>query len=53
MTKPQIAAAVKQIVANQLDDARRAVKDGTKTIALRELEDAMRQLKALAALLDR
>jgi acyl-CoA reductase-like NAD-dependent aldehyde dehydrogenase len=52
MTKIQIAAEIKRIVANQLDDAKRAVKAGTKTIAVNELEDAVRQLKKLAALLE-
>jgi hypothetical protein len=53
MTKPQLAAELKRIVANPLDDARRAMKEGTKSIALRELEDAMRELKALAVMLER
>ncbi len=51
MTKAQIAAAIKSIVENQLDDCGRAIKSGTRTIALNELEDAVRQLKKLAALL--
>lgn len=51
MTKAQIAAELKRIVANQLDDCERAIKSGTKTIALNELEDAMRRLKRLAAAL--
>ncbi len=45
MTKAQIAAAIQAIVRLQLDDCKRAIKDGTKTIALNELEDAIRQLK--------
>ena len=48
MTKAQIAAALQTIVRLQLDDCKRAIKDGTKTIALNELEDAIRQLKLLA-----
>ena len=36
----------------QLDDCKRAIKDGTKTIALNELEDAIRRLKLLAKHLD-
>jgi hypothetical protein len=52
MTKIQIAAEIKRIVANQLDDAKRAVKAGTKTIAVNELDDAVRQLKKLAAMLE-
>ena len=48
MTKAQIAAVLQAIVRGQLDDCRRAIKDGTKTIALKELEDAVRQLKQLA-----
>ena len=48
MTKAQIAAAIQAIVRLQLDDCKRAIKDGTKTIALNELEDAIRQLKLLA-----
>jgi hypothetical protein len=51
MTKAQIAAAIKTIVDNQLDDCGRAIKSGTRTIALNELEDAVRQLKKLAAML--
>ncbi len=35
MTKAQIAAAIQTIVRLQLDDCKRAIKDGTKTIALR------------------
>ena len=42
MTKIQIAAEIKRIVSNQLDDAKRAMKAGTKTIAVNELEDAVR-----------
>jgi len=52
MTKAQIAAQIKHIVQNQLDDCERAIKAGTKSIALKELEDAVRQLKRLAALLE-
>ena len=37
MTKAQIAAAIQAIVRLQLDDCKRAIKDGTKTIALNEL----------------
>ena len=48
MTKAQIATALQTIVRLQLDDCKRAIKDGTKTIALNELEDAIRQLKLLA-----
>jgi 3-deoxy-D-manno-octulosonic acid (KDO) 8-phosphate synthase len=48
MTKAQITAVIQAIVRNQLDDCKRAIKDGTKTIALNELEDAIRQLKLLA-----
>ena len=48
MTKVQIAAALQTIVRLQLDDCKRAIKDGTKTIALNELEDAIRCLKLLA-----
>ena len=50
--KVPIAAALEAIIANQLDDCKRAIKDGTKTIALNELEDAMRQLKLLAKRLE-
>lgn len=52
MTKAQIAAQIRHIVQNQLDDCERAIKAGTRSIALRELEDAVRQLKRLAALLE-
>ena len=46
--KAQLAAALEAIIANQLDDCKRAIKDGTRTIALNELEDAVRQLKLFA-----
>ena len=52
MTKAQIAAALQTIVRLQLDDCKRAIKHGTKTIALNELEDAIRQLKLLAKRLE-
>ena len=52
MTKAQIAAAIQTIVRLQLDDCKRAIKDGTKTIPLNELEDAICQLKLLAKRLD-
>jgi hypothetical protein len=52
MTKSQIAAEIKRIVSNQLDDCGRAIKTGTKTIALNELNDAVRLLKRLATLLE-
>ena len=52
MTKAQIAAAIQTIVRSQLDDCKRAIKGGTKTIALNELEDAIRQLKLLAKRLE-
>lgn len=47
MTKAQIAAAIQTIVRLQLDDCKRAIKDGTKTIANKELEDAARKLKLI------
>ncbi len=53
MTKAQIAAEMKRIITNQLDDCQRAIKAGTKTIALNELEDAVRKLKQLAVLVER
>ena len=52
MMKAQIAAAIETIIRLQLDDCKRAIKGGTKTIALNELEDAMRQLKLLAKRLE-
>lgn len=52
MTKSQIAGEIKKIVKNQLDDCERAIKAGTKSIALYELEDAARRLKHIAALLE-
>lgn len=52
MTKAQAAAAeIEKIIKNQLDDCERAIKAGTKSIALYELEDAARRLKQIAALL--
>jgi SpoU rRNA methylase family enzyme len=52
MIKAQIAAAIETIIRLQLDDCKRAIKHGTKTIALNELEDAIRQLKLLAKRLE-
>ncbi len=51
VTKAQIAAEIRRIIDNQLDDCQRAIKAGTKTIAVNELEDASRKLKKLAAFL--
>ncbi len=52
MTKAQIAAEIRRIIDYQLDDCQRAIKAGTKTIAVNELEDATRKLKKLAAFLE-
>lgn len=52
MTKAQIAAEIRRIIDNQLDDCHRAIKAGTKTIAVNELEDATRKLKKLATFLE-
>ncbi len=52
MTKSQIAAEIRKIVKMQLDDCERAIKAGTKSIALFELEDAARRLQKIAALLE-
>lgn len=52
MTKAQIAAVIRRIIENQLDDCQRAIKAGTKTIALNELEDTKRSLKKVAAVLE-
>ena len=38
MTKSQIAAEIRKIVKNQLDDCERAIKAGTRSIALYELD---------------
>ena len=51
MTKRQIAAEIRKIVKNQLEDCERAVKAGTRSIALYELEDAAKRLKKIADLL--
>ena len=48
MMREQIADALRRIVALQVEDIERAVKDGHKTIALNELADLNRQLKAFA-----
>ena len=50
-SKAQIADEIRRIVDMQLDDCKRAIKDGTRSIAVKELEDAGRRLKHLAALL--
>lgn len=52
MSKTQLAAEIRKIVKMQLDDCERAIKAGTKSIALFELEDAARRLQKIAALLD-
>ena len=52
MKATQIAAAIQTIVRLQLDDCKRAIKEGKRTVALKELEDAMRQLKSLAGRLE-
>jgi hypothetical protein len=51
MTKSQIAAEIRKIINNQLDDCERAIKAGTRSIALYELEDAAKRLKKIADLL--
>lgn len=51
MTRDQLAAELKRIASAQVSDIERAVKDGHKTIALNELADLNRQLKALATAL--
>ncbi|MCJ2037258.1 hypothetical protein [Methylobacterium sp. J-068] len=49
MTRDQLAAELKRIATDQVGDIERAVKDGHKTIALNEIADLNRNLKALAA----
>lgn len=49
MTRDQLAAELKRMATLQVSDIERAVKDGHRTIALNELADLNRQLKALAA----
>lgn len=51
MTREQVATAIRRIAAAQVEDIERAVRDGHKTIALNELADLDRQLKAFAAAL--
>jgi hypothetical protein len=52
MTKAQLAAEIRKVVEMQLDDCERAIKAGTKSIALFELEDAAKRLKRIATLLE-
>ena len=52
MTKAQIAATIQTIVRLQLNDCKRAIKGGTKPIALNELDDTIRQLKLFAKRLE-
>ena len=52
MSKNQLAAEIRKIVKMQLDDCERAIKAGTRSIALYELEDASRRLQKIAALLE-
>lgn len=47
------AAEIRKIIKAQLDDCERAIKAGTRSIALYELEDACRRLKQIAAVLER
>ena len=49
MTRDQLAAELKRMATDQVSDIERAVKDGHKTIALNEIADLNRNLKALAA----
>ena len=49
MTRDQLAAELKRMATDQVSDIERAVKDGHKTIALNEIADLHRNLKALAA----
>ncbi|MCJ2054702.1 hypothetical protein [Methylobacterium sp. J-070] len=51
MTRHQVAAAIRRLVGSQVEDIERAVRDGHKTIALNELADLNRQLKAFAVAL--
>jgi len=53
MTKTQLAAEIRKIVKMQLDDCERAIKAGTKSIALFELEDAAKRLKKVAEILEK
>lgn len=48
MTRDQLAAELKRLASEQVGDIERAVKDGHKTIALNELADLNRRLKAYA-----
>ncbi|MBV9077498.1 MAG: hypothetical protein JO048_08440 [Methylobacteriaceae bacterium] len=50
-SRAQLAAAIEAIVKNQLDDCERAIKAGTRSIALYELEDAQKRLREIARLL--
>jgi 3-methyladenine DNA glycosylase AlkD len=53
LTKQQAAASeIKKVVKNQLEDVKRAIDAGTRSIALFELDDAAQRLKKIAALLD-
>ena len=52
--KAQLAAVeIRKIVKAQLDDCQRAIKAGTRSIALYELEDASRKLKQIAEILEK
>jgi protein tyrosine phosphatase (PTP) superfamily phosphohydrolase (DUF442 family) len=52
MNKSQVAAEIRKIIKNQLDDCERAIKAGTRSIALYELEDAAKRLKKIADFLE-
>ena len=52
MTKAQLAAQIRKVVEMQLDDCERAIKAGTRSIALYELEDAAKRLRLIASLLE-
>ncbi|MCJ2069825.1 hypothetical protein MKK75_13655 [Methylobacterium sp. J-030] len=51
MNRHHVADAIRRLVAAQVEDIERAVRDGHKTIALNELADLNRQLKAFATAL--
>lgn len=52
MTKAQLAAEIRKVVKMQLDDCERAIKAGTRSIALFELEDAAKRLQKIASVLE-
>lgn len=47
-----VAAEIRRVIRNELDDCERAIKNKDERRALDELDDGVRKLKRIAAQLD-